>query len=95
MQDPGYGKLQVGIYVAAVQDIIDRMKQRLHRSLTEGDNSSDLAGGDNDKADRESRWVPEGEGRKQGGLVTVRRCRKKRRKDSRWFKAGCYMQTQK
>jgi len=29
------------------------MKQRLHRSSTEGDDSSDLAGGDNDNADRD------------------------------------------
>jgi hypothetical protein len=31
-KDPGYGKLQVGIYVAAIQDMMDRTKQRLQRS---------------------------------------------------------------
>jgi hypothetical protein len=28
--DPGYGKLQVGIYVAAIQDAMDRKQQQQH-----------------------------------------------------------------
>jgi hypothetical protein len=54
-KDPGYGKLQVGIYVAAVQDMIDHAKQRLHRSQPksfEGDDGGDPASGDNEKYDQ-------------------------------------------
>ena len=55
-KDPGYGKLQVGIYVAAIQDRIDRTKQRLQLSQPKslyGD-GGDSAGGNNDRSDRGS-----------------------------------------
>ena len=45
-KDPGYGKLQVGIYVAAIQDMMDRTKQRLQRSQPKSPD------GDDDKDDR-------------------------------------------
>ena len=42
--DPGYGKLHVGIYIAAVQDSIDRMTQPASAPASGFDNSS--TGGD-------------------------------------------------
>lgn len=33
--EPGYGKLQVGIYVAAIQDTIDRKRQQLPPLVSE------------------------------------------------------------
>lgn len=54
--DPGYGKLHVGIFVAAVQDAMDRMMQSVSTSSPSGsdDNTGDgpeepdLGGHDND-----------------------------------------------
>ena len=45
-KDPGYGKLQVGIYVAAIQDMMDRTKQRLQSSQPKSPD-----GDDNDRDD--------------------------------------------
>ncbi|KIM77525.1 hypothetical protein PILCRDRAFT_11962 [Piloderma croceum F 1598] len=62
------GKLQVGIYVAAIQDRMDRTKQ--HLQLTQPklpyDGGDDLAGGDNDKGDQGS--ASGGAGRKDPGV---------------------------
>jgi hypothetical protein len=59
-KDPGYGKLQVGIYVAAIQDMMDRTKQRLRKSQPkspDGDTDDNPAGGDDDdKDDRDDDW---------------------------------------
>ena len=66
--DTGNSKLVSASHDAAVQDMINRMKQRLHRSSTEGYNSSDLAGGDNDNADRDGFQKVKGVAR---GVVTL------------------------
>ena len=52
-KDPGYGKLQVGIYVAAIQDIMERTKQRLQRSQPKSPDGDNPAGGSDDKYDRD------------------------------------------
>ena len=55
-KDPGYGKLQVGIYVAAIQDMMDRTKQRLQRSqpnLPDGDDGDNPAAGGDEKDDQD------------------------------------------
>jgi hypothetical protein len=50
--NPGYGKLQVGIYVAVIQDTIDRHKQLLHAtSEAKSPGDDNPIGGDNDKDD--------------------------------------------
>ena len=43
-KDPGYGKLQVGIYVAAIQDMMDRTKQRLQSFGDDKDGRDDDRG---------------------------------------------------
>jgi len=51
-ENPAYGKLQVGIYVAGVQDAIDRGKQKLHQgSLHDGDGGDDDDDGDDEDGD--------------------------------------------
>jgi Protein kinase domain len=70
-KDPGYGKLQVGIYVAAIQDRMDRTKQRLQLSQPKSpyDGGDDPAGGDNDKGDRGSGSGYKGDHGNPGGGV--------------------------
>ena len=73
-KDPGYGKLHVGIYIAAIQDAMDREKQRLRTnddgkpSDRDDDHSS---GSDKDKDDRDrdrtSRGDPKGNRGSRGG----------------------------
>ena len=55
-KDPGYGKLQVGIYVAAIQDMIDRTKQRLRRSQPKSPDGDNPDGGGDDKDDQDDEW---------------------------------------
>lgn len=60
-RDPGYGKIQVGIYEAAIQDMMDRTKQRLQRSQPkspDGDDGDNPAGGSGDKDDLDGDWGP-------------------------------------
>lgn len=47
--NPGYGKLHVGIYLAAIQDAMDRKQQP--QPKRPGD-SGDLIGGDKDQDDK-------------------------------------------
>ncbi|KIM88062.1 hypothetical protein PILCRDRAFT_63060 [Piloderma croceum F 1598] len=71
-KDPGYGKLQVGIYLAAIQDMMDRTKQRLPKSQPkspDGGNGGNPSGG----AHKSSRFQG-GAGGKDPGvdkLVTI------------------------
>ena len=51
-KDPGYVGLHVGIYIAAIQDAIDRKKQSLSLSPLP-DEGKDSAGTSNDKDDRD------------------------------------------
>jgi hypothetical protein len=51
-KDAGYGKLRVSIYVAAIQDMMDRTKQRLQRSQPKSPDGDD---GD-DKDDPDDNW---------------------------------------
>lgn len=48
-ENPAYGKLQVGIYVAGVQDAIDRGKQKLHQGSPHDGDDGD--GGDDEDGD--------------------------------------------
>jgi hypothetical protein len=70
---PGYGKLHVGIYVAAVQDMMDLKKQQLPRSQQEsldGDDGSNPAGGNNDKDDQDEELI-KGRARAEEGVVAL------------------------
>ncbi|KAF8351680.1 hypothetical protein F5887DRAFT_1069354 [Amanita rubescens] len=51
-KNPGYGKLHIGIYVAAVQDIMDRWRQKLSESKLPGD-SGNLTSGGEDQDDQD------------------------------------------
>jgi hypothetical protein len=55
-QDPGYEKLCVGIYVAAIQDMMNRWKQRLQTPQPKSpeDDDDDPVSGDNDKDNRDT-----------------------------------------
>src|SRR6266550_3713517 len=44
-KNPGYGKLHVGIYVAAIQDMMDRRRQQLSESSPPGDGDDLISGG--------------------------------------------------
>jgi hypothetical protein len=51
--NPGYGKLHVDIYIAAIQDMMDRQQQQLS-NVTHPEPSGDggdLIGGDDDQND--------------------------------------------
>src|SRR6266550_8198125 len=51
--NPGYGKLHVGIYVAAIQDMMDRWRQKSSKSKLPGDGGNLTSGGeDQDDQDR-------------------------------------------
>ena len=50
--DPGYGKLHVGIYVAAIQDMMDRRRQQLSKSKPSGD-GGDLISDGKDQDDQD------------------------------------------
>jgi hypothetical protein len=70
-ENPGYGKLQVGIYVAAIQDTIARYKQQLDNTARpKNSDDDDSFGGDNDnddgghEGDREHRKDRSGGGRR-------------------------------
>ena len=68
-KDPGYGKLQVGIYVAAIQDMMERTKQRLQRSQPkspDGDDGDNPAGGSDNKDDHDNRGSGSGHNGDQG-----------------------------
>ncbi|KAK2467450.1 hypothetical protein APHAL10511_000305 [Amanita phalloides] len=58
--NPGYGKLHIGIYIAAIQETIDRQLQP--KPKPPGDGGSDLIGGDKDQ----DRNQGSGSGRKDG-----------------------------
>ena len=64
-KDPGYGKLQVGVYIAAGRDAITRRKQQLDampqtESPDDDDGGSDQDDGGNDHGS------PKGRGRRKG-----------------------------
>jgi hypothetical protein len=71
-REPSYGKLHVGLYIAAVMDTIDREKQVSDaQPRRDGDGPSGSAGGDQDRWDDdnhegprrdEGRWEPKGGG---------------------------------
>jgi hypothetical protein len=52
-KDPGYGKLHVGIYIAGIQDAIDREKQKQQQQHPTSPSGSP-GGGDDDAADGDS-----------------------------------------
>ena len=47
-ENPGYGKLHVGVYIAAIQEAVDRHQQLL---LSPPGDGGDLIGGDKDQDD--------------------------------------------
>ena len=71
--DPGYGKLHVGIYVAAIQDMMDRWWQKPSGSKVP-DGGGDLTSGDKDQ-DNQDYNRGSGSGQKEGQGP----CRSKRR----------------
>ena len=80
-KDPGYGKLQVGIYVAAIQDMMERTKQRLRRSQPKSpdgdDGNNSASGGNTGGGVRKSSRFQGGAGGKDPGVdesVTIKVC---------------------
>ena len=69
--DPGYGKLQVGIYIAAIQDTMDRWQQQQSQPTSSGDRDSrddddENWGSGGDRKDHGSRGPERGRGRGRG-----------------------------
>lgn len=50
--NPGYGKLHVGIYIAAIQDAMDRWQQKVSESKHRGDGGETSGSEDQDDQDR-------------------------------------------
>ena len=69
---PGYGKLQVGIYIAAIQDTMDRWLQQQSQPTSSGDRDSRddddyNRGSGGDRKDHGSRGPERGRGRGRRG----------------------------
>jgi hypothetical protein len=75
LKNPGYGKLHIGIYIAAVKDALDRF-QKLSEAPSsqpfEDDNDSGEDRGDRDDENAKGR-DKKGKGRDQGGRKGRRR----------------------
>ena len=66
-KEPSYGKLHVGLFIAAVKDTIDRERQKCNAQPLDGSDSPSGSGGDNADSARGGgrgeghksyRWVP-------------------------------------
>ncbi|KAK2467449.1 hypothetical protein APHAL10511_000304 [Amanita phalloides] len=80
--NPGYGKVHIGIYIAAIQETIDRQLQP--KLKPPGDGGSDLIGGDHDR----DRNQGSGSGSKDGGGYRGGRSR-----GGRWVRKSDRLQT--
>ena len=65
-KNPGYGKLQIGVYIAAVQDAIARRKQQLDSILQTESPDDDDGGNDQDDGGNDHGSPKGGRGRRKG-----------------------------